>query len=526
MDALSSSPEPSADRTSDSFLLPWWTFPTILVTVFLVAVLSHYPGEIHHDTSEIFMWSRLGWPLALPKHPPLMPWLFRIWFGVFPVSAPFVMLLSALNITAGAYFVWRIAHLELDRPRATAALLLYATLPFVSIMAIKLNHNAILVSLWPLATLAFLTALRRPTMLAGVGLGLAAAATMLAKYYSALLLLAFVVAAIATPRGRAAFARPAPYVAVAVCLVALAPHLWAAHLEGDLAIGYALHNEGFARHGAADFLVSNLLLLVPIAAAFILAAGRGLKFKDNWSAAVAAGRVRPELAIITFLPPLVTALAIFIHSLKGSTTWALPTWSVLPVLLASAIERPDAGRLKRGAQAELIALLAVVVLSPLVLYASFADRTEEAVEPHEIASAKAEQLWDSISKSPLKYSGGDLGLEDDLSFRARSHPLAWTDLDLKSAPWISPRELRTKGAVMVCRDEVRYCGKLIADMIGAPLQLECALRERRRLMGLVGPAYRYRVTVIPPGGRLDDTAPFVATCVKLGGEARIFSSNP
>jgi hypothetical protein len=39
-----------------------------------LALLNVYPGDVHRDTSEIYMWGTLGFELIYARHPPLLPW--------------------------------------------------------------------------------------------------------------------------------------------------------------------------------------------------------------------------------------------------------------------------------------------------------------------------------------------------------------------------------------------------------------------------------------------------------------------
>ena len=170
------------------------------------------------------MWAHSGWTAGFWKHPPLLPWITEAWTMFVPMSLASLSLLTAVNMTVCAWAVWRIAamsrHAE-DARIGILAILLLICVPFASVMAVKLNHNAILISIWPLTALAFLRALDQPTALRGLIFGIAAAAAVLAKYYSGLLLLGCVAASFADPLRAARFYRgPAPYVAVAVFAVA------------------------------------------------------------------------------------------------------------------------------------------------------------------------------------------------------------------------------------------------------------------------------------------------------------------
>src|SRR5689334_9928281 len=130
-------------------LINFGIFGLILTAWFLYSLISRSPEYVHHDTTEIIMWSQVGWPLGFFKHPPFLPWLFRVAFSVLPIDEASVALMGALNITIGAWAVWRIARMALDERTSFVALCLYLLSPYATFLSLKINHNSILVSLWP-----------------------------------------------------------------------------------------------------------------------------------------------------------------------------------------------------------------------------------------------------------------------------------------------------------------------------------------------------------------------------------------
>jgi 4-amino-4-deoxy-L-arabinose transferase-like glycosyltransferase len=223
LDADDAEPPASAEPRP----INWLTFVLVALAGCLVTIALRPLNFVHHDTTEAVMWSQTPWSLGFWKHPPLLPWVLKIWFGVMPMHPLSLAALTGVNLAVGAWAVWRIARLSLDQRSAALALALLGVLPYATVMGIKLNHNAILISLWPLAILAFLRALDRPGWQRGLVLGIAGAAGMLAKYYTGLLLAAMLLAAIASPQRWRFFSRPAPYVAAVTFFVLMAPHaLW------------------------------------------------------------------------------------------------------------------------------------------------------------------------------------------------------------------------------------------------------------------------------------------------------------
>ena len=142
------------------------------------------------------MWSTLGFKLGYIKHPPLLPWIVGALDQIAPINWITLSFLSALNLTIAAFGVWRIGCLTVGRERAILVMALYLLSPYAVLHAAKLDHNAMLLSTWPLAIWAFLLTMRDPRTWRGIILGLAAAVSMYAKYTSALLLFSLAAAAL------------------------------------------------------------------------------------------------------------------------------------------------------------------------------------------------------------------------------------------------------------------------------------------------------------------------------------------
>src|SRR5262245_55498836 len=51
-----------------------------------LALCNVYPGDVHQDTAEIFMWSTLGFKLIYAKHAPLLPWIVGAVNQLVPVN--------------------------------------------------------------------------------------------------------------------------------------------------------------------------------------------------------------------------------------------------------------------------------------------------------------------------------------------------------------------------------------------------------------------------------------------------------
>jgi Dolichyl-phosphate-mannose-protein mannosyltransferase len=105
-------PQPSSARVS------WLTFACIALAGCLLTLALRPLDFVHHDTTEALMWSQAPWTFGFWKHPPLLPWLMKLWFSVLPIHPVSIAVLTGLNLAVGAFAVWRIARLVLDERSA------------------------------------------------------------------------------------------------------------------------------------------------------------------------------------------------------------------------------------------------------------------------------------------------------------------------------------------------------------------------------------------------------------------------
>jgi 4-amino-4-deoxy-L-arabinose transferase-like glycosyltransferase len=254
---------PSRDARSDArntlaaaliFFLSWFGY----------AVFSVHPGFVHEDLAETSMWAGLGFSWGYTKHPPLLPWCVGAVGLVLPITWITLAALAAVNLTVAALAVWRIAAMTVGPDRASLAILLFCLSPYTTTQAIKLNHNSVLLSLWPLAVLAFLRLIQQPTALRGAVLGGACALAVLAKYTSILLTLGICVAALIHTRRWTIIRSPAPYVAALVFCIVLAPHVVWMRADNYTTLDHAFHTLALIGVVPWTMLRTNLIGLLPM----------------------------------------------------------------------------------------------------------------------------------------------------------------------------------------------------------------------------------------------------------------------
>mgnify|MGYP002652728765 CR=1 FL=1 len=152
--------------------------------------------------AEVAAWSaELEW--GTPKHPPLLPALVRAWFFVFPAADWSYYLLAVTLVTVAIYFCWLLAGEFLDGVKRAVVPFFLMLIPFYNFLALKLDHNVVLIPLWAATTFCFVKAYRTRAISWAIATGLCAGLAVLAKYWSFFLLAGLALAVLIGPhRGR------------------------------------------------------------------------------------------------------------------------------------------------------------------------------------------------------------------------------------------------------------------------------------------------------------------------------------
>ncbi len=498
-------------RASEAANAPAIATPVLWAAVFIVGlaltVALRVPGFVHHDTTEVVMWGHSGWASGFWKHPPFLPWLTRVWFLITPMGALSLAVLTALNITLAAWAVWAIARMHARRPNHAVpvlAVILLTAVPYATVMAIKLNHNTMLISLWPLTILAFLRALDRPTVMRGALFGALAACAMLAKYYSGLLLASCIIAALVTPERNRFWRSPAPYVAVVACLALMSPHiLWLIEQRAST-LAYAFHADPDAvaasKRGPAMALMfawQTPLLMLPmamIAWLYVRANGNPTRAECGQPA---PHRFERELLVLTVLPYLATIAMTLVFSLRGATNWAMPLYLMLPVIAAARIGAPSARALKLAAATVAASTVAICIAGQIGARIAVARGVDGSTDPRQEIAIAINVLWRQSVGSALPIVGGDNRLASAAVLYAPDHPQGWPSFSTTQAPWIDIEAARTGGFIAVCRATDAACSALAARA-ALGRGIGCTLRQRVEAYGATGPWLDVKVLLVPP----------------------------
>jgi 4-amino-4-deoxy-L-arabinose transferase-like glycosyltransferase len=448
-------------------------------------------------------------------HPPLAAWLVRGWFSLFPLADWAFYLLAITFASLALWLAWRLFARFLDPQKRVVALALLTLIPFFNFHVLKFDHNAVLMPLWPLATLCFLRSFETRSAPWAALAGAAAALAMLGKYWSIVLLAGLGLAALVDPRRGSYFRSAAPWITVAVGAVVLAPHVaWLvvhdfvpfayvrdAHERDFLA---TLKSVGGYLGGAAGYAALPVLLA--------LAASRpsGAALADMLDPRSPGRRFAAAAFWVPLLLPCLVALA---TGLEVNSTWTGAGWTLLPVvLLASPL-------IVISRQAMLASVAFAALLPPLRAAAApaIAIAAHRAGVPPPAAHGQllAERLqheWRQVTDRPLRLVGGELDLAYTAAFYLPDHPVAYPTGMPHLAPWVDPTRIARDGISLVCysRDDNlggRTCVHhgMIEDFEAmaarAPGSRRVEVEITRSYLGIAGEPVRYLIFSVPPQRR-------------------------
>jgi len=473
---------------------------------FLALLLGKARQDLFMDTAEAFTWGRkfLG---GYGRHPPLTGWIAGVWYRIFPVANWASYLLSCLTVALSLGMTWLIARRALGVRRAALvafAMMLYPL--YIGAKADHFNNYQVLLALLPLTVWRFLVAWEKRTALAGALLGLAAAASTLTIYSGALGVLAIGLAVLVSPGRRAFLASPAPYVATAVYVAALSPHLAWLFAGHDASLDYAARYAGGARPDRGElyylgrYFGQQFGLIAFVLGALVIALWpRRLAIPSfGWRDAFAGERgLVVTIAAALVLAPLAAAVAL---RLPLQPDWGNSLFFLVPVAALALLPRLPVpwGAVARAALLAGVWAVAQVVGLPVYEAVNFRARPDyRAYEPLSELAHELTRRWHERFGGKLPFIVAELEVAAPLAFYSEDHPLMMSADETMFSPWIDdPAALKKQGYIGVCRDGDGRCAAFLRDLDPRAERFDITLA--RRVGGVGAAPHLYHVEVGPP----------------------------
>jgi 4-amino-4-deoxy-L-arabinose transferase-like glycosyltransferase len=458
--------------------------------------------DVHFDMGEMVAWSReVGF--GTPKHPPLPAWLVRAWFGVFPLEDWSYYLFAILLATVALWIAWKASAPYLTAEKRVIGLALLTLVPFYNFHALKFNANTVMTPLWALTTWWFLRSYETRSPTYAVLAGLAAAAAMLGKYWSVILLLGLALAALADRRRGDYLRSSAPWLTIATGIVGIAPHLLWLYAHDFKPFDYALESHaatagagllsglGYVA-GAAGYLAAPILIAVAAA-------------RPTWSAVgdtIWPSEPARRLVLLAFLIPLLLPIVAAVAAKEEVVSlWAIGSMTLVPVVLLSSadvtIARPQARRILGLAIAVPIVAAA---LSPAIAIVIHRRGVPNYATHYRLVAQAAEKVWRETTDQPLRMIGSydNLLYGAVLYFPQRPSTLEITNPSV--TPWVDEARIAREGIALFCPLDEARCVQAMNDRAArSPAGKRVEVVLSRTYWGVADAPVRYVIVTIPPG---------------------------
>jgi hypothetical protein len=435
------------------------------------------------DVIEAMTYGR-EWQIGYDKLPPLPWFVAEIVHRLFGFDEA-LYALSQVAVLLAFLAVWMTARPLVGAVGALASVLIIDGLHFFTASATKFNHNVIELPLWAFAGFAFHAALRQGRLrhwaLLGVALGLA----WWAKYFMVVLAAPLMLFLFLDPEARRRLAEPGPWIAAAIALALMAPHLvWL--VQHDFLPLHYVESRAAASRGLLDhlrnpamFVAGQVFFLLP---ALLIAAPLLWRPSKTALRASADARDRRIVSLLAFGPAF-TLLALSLVTGRGTQAmWGFPLWlffGLWMVLFAPTVLDHRRLGLIGALWAAVFAIFVAGFLVDYLVLPNFDHRYRAAFFPGDRLSAAITQRFEQATGRKPAYIIGSMWDGGNVAHYAPQHPQPRVLIDglPRRAPWIDLADLRARGAVLVWTDgDPRVLPKNFAAIapdaeIGAPFDI-------------------------------------------------------
>jgi 4-amino-4-deoxy-L-arabinose transferase-like glycosyltransferase len=468
---------------------------------FAYAVVAKSSQDLNADMAEMVVWTR-EMALGYPKHPPLLAWVLWLWFKIFPLADWAYLLLAVVTASAGIFLAIELCAEWLAREKLAAVPFLLAVIPFYNFLGLKFDQNSALIPLWALAMWAMLRALDTRHLGWAALAGIAAAAAMLTKYWSAFLIAALALTALFHVKRGPYFRSAAPWVTAGIFLAAIVPHVawliredfppitWVATRRVSASFGDTLASLAECLAGTAGYAAVAIALVL----LFLRPAPAALA--DN----VLARDERRYAAILFWTPILLPIVPALIKNISLLSLWNTPALNLLPVMLLAPplVVVPRVAVLRIASVVTALTLL-FVVASPVVAFVLLKSGVENNAAYARLLMEATEREWREATDKPLRMIAGPFVLVSTAAFYGKDRPSTFAHFSKYLSPWADDARIRRDGMAIMCEDTPlcrQYTDEVAARYGGAARRADVTLA--RRWLGFENTPARFIIVIVPP----------------------------
>lgn len=407
------------------------------------------------DVIEGLCWGH-EWQWGYHKHPPIKPWAIETAAFLSGRGDWAQYLLSQVCVVAAFAAMWRLAADFLRPSLALISVLLLEGIYYHNYTSPEFNVNVAQLPFWAMTLFFVWRGVSREKALgAWIGAGLCVGLGFLSKYIFLFLAFSVIAMVICVRPFRACLKTPGPWVAAALALVVVSPHLrWV--VDNDfITIRYGMarvhaYRGFFGNHlyYPLKFLVGQSLILIPSLLLLLSLKNGGTTFK---SGADRKDRSR-FLLFLSFGPPLIMVTLAGIFGWKLRSMWGTPLFLISGLALVHFFQHRIAlNRLKRFAVLwSVFFCLALAAYGGVTLVGpSFTGRAKKTQFPGEALARLVTQRWQDRFDRPAETVIGPFWYAGNIAYHTPNRPSVFIDADSRKSPWIDLARVRKNGAVVV-----------------------------------------------------------------------------
>ncbi|KAK42742.1 glycosyltransferase [Caballeronia jiangsuensis] len=477
-----------------------WLLPVHAIVWIICAWLSRGNLDIQGDMIENYVWG-IEWQAGYAKHPPLFAWITAAWFRVFPHTDIAYFALSATNSMIGLLGIVALSRCFVPRRLATIAGLAMAVSPLYSNLAIKFNANSVLLSVWPWTAYFFVRYMQTRSWREAIAVGALAAAAVLGKYFSIVLLIALFIAMLVRPAWRARLFDWRVLLVAATGAIVLAPHIHWLVVNRFPTLTYADERTGGTILAAvARFGVYTLAQIGYLALSFIvtlvLVRERRSQAARLMAASVTKPSLNPDLWWLALGPLIVVGMIAVLSRTQMASVWGMAQWfAIVPLWLAVLDRAGFTFRPERAVRTLACYWLIVFVATAAIGYMGALRNTDDAAEPRAELAEAAHALWNQRFRRDIPVVAGSGHEAQSIAFYSNGNTRYWDMSKPGTTPWLSIADLKRRGALFVCREIDTPCIKESKTITNA---IPVSVAVNKYAWGRSLPARRYLLFVLTP----------------------------
>ena len=411
-------------------------------------------ASLPHDTLESITWG-MQWQWGYNKHPFLAAWLSAGIRQLLNATEWPVYLLAQLAVSTTFIVTWRFARQLLPPVHAMIAALSLEGVLYYNINSFNFTPDSLQAPLWALLTLFFYQATKTQWLRYWLVTGVMTALCIITKYQVIMLLLPMMCFTLFNRQARASIVKPGLYVAIAIMLLLIYPHLVWLEKNDFVTIRYALgapydHIQSYSHIACLFYYVTNCVAYV---AGFFLLYWPFYRYILPRRLATFDGQF---LLFIGIGPCILTAIFCFVHGEHIPTRWSTPYFFLIGVLMMAWLKpKLSATTLKQFAISLILfsGLLWGVRMSAIAFYSRM---NSDAYLPNKAIALKLVELWHERYPTRLQYIAGTHYLIAATMPYMLDKPTPYFSWDLKESSWLNEVDLKQQGGIFVWDEGSNY----------------------------------------------------------------------